>query len=128
MAVPRAKLRILDDWGGDQTLGMRASGSHSIEIKDAFVPAHHVVPMQGLFTRAEDMRDSTPGHGCMVTRCISAVLPAPSHVAYYPAIGAAKAALDEYLDIIRIRKRPSRRSSRAPSTRIIGVLSARRRS
>jgi 3-hydroxy-9,10-secoandrosta-1,3,5(10)-triene-9,17-dione monooxygenase len=50
-AVPRDKLNILDDWGGDQTLGMRASGSNSVAIKDVFVPAHHAVPLQGMFTR-----------------------------------------------------------------------------
>src|SRR5580700_8091639 len=60
-AVPRDKLNILDDWGGDQTLGMRASGSNSVEIKDVFVPAHHVAPLQAMFTRPEDMRDGTPG-------------------------------------------------------------------
>jgi 3-hydroxy-9,10-secoandrosta-1,3,5(10)-triene-9,17-dione monooxygenase len=105
VAVPRAKLRILDDWGGDQTLGMRASGSHSVEIKDAFISAHHVVPMQGLFTRAEDMRDGTPGTRLHGNPMYLGRVAGPYHMSLItPVIGAAKAALDEYLDIIRIKK------------------------
>lgn len=39
-ALPRADYTILDDWGGDQTLGMRASSSNSIRIDAQFVPEH----------------------------------------------------------------------------------------
>ncbi|HEY5412026.1 MAG TPA: acyl-CoA dehydrogenase family protein [Caulobacteraceae bacterium] len=41
--VPREQLEILPDWGEDRFMGMRASGSNSVRIEDAFVPAHHVV-------------------------------------------------------------------------------------
>ncbi|MBV8513108.1 MAG: acyl-CoA dehydrogenase, partial [Xanthobacteraceae bacterium] len=30
--IPRAQLTVLQDWGGDATLGMRASGSNSVKI------------------------------------------------------------------------------------------------
>lgn len=40
VALPRTDYEILDDWGGDQTLGMRASSSNSIRIEDRFVPEH----------------------------------------------------------------------------------------
>jgi 3-hydroxy-9,10-secoandrosta-1,3,5(10)-triene-9,17-dione monooxygenase len=104
VAVPRSKLRILNDWGGDQTLGMRASGSHSVEIKDAFIPAHHVVPMQGLFTRPEDMRDGTPGTRLHGNPMYLGRVSGPYHMSLItPVIGAAKAALDEYEEIIRTR-------------------------
>ena len=36
--VPRKAITILPDWGGDATLGMRASGSNSVAIKETFVP------------------------------------------------------------------------------------------
>jgi len=105
VAVPRDKLRILDDWGGDQTLGMRASGSHSVEIKDAFVPAHHAVPLQSMFTRPEDMREGTPGTRLHGNPMYLGRVSGPYHMSLItPAIGAAKAALDEYEDIIRSKK------------------------
>jgi 3-hydroxy-9,10-secoandrosta-1,3,5(10)-triene-9,17-dione monooxygenase len=105
VAVPRGKLHILDDWGGDQTFGMRASGSHSVEIKDVFIPAHHAVPMQGLFTRPEDMRDGTPGTRLHRNPMYLGRVAGPYHMSLItPVIGAAKAALDEYEDIIRAKK------------------------
>jgi 3-hydroxy-9,10-secoandrosta-1,3,5(10)-triene-9,17-dione monooxygenase len=104
VAVPREKLRILDDWGGDRTLGMRASGSHSVEIKDAFIPAHHAVPLQGLFTRPEDMRDGTPGTQLHGNPMYLGRVAGPYHMSLItPVIGAAKASLDEYQDIIRTK-------------------------
>jgi len=103
VAVPREKLRILDDWGGDQTLGMRASGSHSVEIKDAFVPAHHAVPMlPGLFSRPEDMREGTPGTRLHGNPMYLGRVAGPYHMSLItPVIGAAKAALDEYEELVR---------------------------
>lgn len=41
VAIPRADWTMLDDWHG--LLGLRGSGSHSIQVKDATVPAHFVV-------------------------------------------------------------------------------------
>jgi len=105
VVVPRSKLRILDDWGGDQTLGMHASGSNSVEIKDAFVPAHHAVPLQGMFTRPEDMREGTPGTRLHGNPMYLGRVSGPYHMSLItPVIGAAKAALDEYEDIIRSKK------------------------
>jgi alkylation response protein AidB-like acyl-CoA dehydrogenase len=105
VAVPRQHLRILDDWGGDQTLGMRASGSNSVEIKDAFIPAHHAVPLQGMFTRPEDMRDGTPGTRLHGNPMYLGRVSGPYHISLVTTVtGAAKAALDEYEDIIRTKK------------------------
>jgi 3-hydroxy-9,10-secoandrosta-1,3,5(10)-triene-9,17-dione monooxygenase len=50
--VPRDDLEIVDDWF---TTGMRGTGSRSIRIPDAFVPAHRSVPLQALLT------GNTPG-------------------------------------------------------------------
>ncbi|MFC4468657.1 acyl-CoA dehydrogenase family protein [Streptomyces xiangluensis] len=38
--VPRSEYEILDDWGGDLVLGMRASSSNSIRVEDTLVPEH----------------------------------------------------------------------------------------
>ena len=119
---------ILDDWGGDQTLGMRASGSHSVEIKDVFVPAHHV---------GSDARPCSParmtcatarrGHGCTAIRCISAACRGPITCRWLRrSIGAAGRARRISGHHPHARRRSSRRSSRAPSTRTSSAPSARR--
>src|SRR5882724_3839832 len=63
--VPRAACTVLDDWGGDKVLGMRASGSNSVRIEDAYVPAHHVGTLSpGLSSTPESMADGTPRWSC----------------------------------------------------------------
>ena len=61
VVLPKTAYRILPDWGGEQTLGMRASGSNSVEVKDAFVPAHHAVAFDVMFARPDGMEHGTPG-------------------------------------------------------------------
>ncbi|MPS30076.1 MAG: acyl-CoA dehydrogenase [Alcaligenaceae bacterium] len=41
--VPAADYRVLDDW---HTLGMRGTGSCTVECEDVFVPAHRVLSMK----------------------------------------------------------------------------------
>jgi len=41
--VDRDDFEILPDWGGDATVGLQASSSNSITIKDVFVPEHRAV-------------------------------------------------------------------------------------
>ena len=41
--IPRSDYTILDDWGGDQTIGLQASSSNSIRVDDVFVPEHMAV-------------------------------------------------------------------------------------
>jgi alkylation response protein AidB-like acyl-CoA dehydrogenase len=59
-AVPRSDYEILDDWGGDQTIGMRASSSNSVRIEDAFVPEHLAVRYD--FREHELGTDGTVGY------------------------------------------------------------------
>ena len=40
--VPVASVTVLDDWGADNSLGLRASGSNTVVVQDVFVPEHHV--------------------------------------------------------------------------------------
>jgi 3-hydroxy-9,10-secoandrosta-1,3,5(10)-triene-9,17-dione monooxygenase len=42
--IERADFEILDDWGGDRTIGLQASSSNSITVREAFVPDHRSVP------------------------------------------------------------------------------------
>jgi 3-hydroxy-9,10-secoandrosta-1,3,5(10)-triene-9,17-dione monooxygenase len=64
-----------------------------------------VIPLQGMFTRPEDMRDGTPGTRLHGNPMYLGRVAGPYHMSLItPAIGAAKAALDEYEDIIRTKK------------------------
>lgn len=50
--VPRAEIEVVDDWF---TMGMRGTGSRTIRIADAFVPAHRSVSL------AEMLSGKSPG-------------------------------------------------------------------
>lgn len=50
--VPKTDIQVVDDW---QTMGMRATGSRSIKIDNAFIPAHRSVNF------ADMLSGSTPG-------------------------------------------------------------------
>jgi 3-hydroxy-9,10-secoandrosta-1,3,5(10)-triene-9,17-dione monooxygenase len=96
--VPRTACKVLDDWGGDKVLGMRASGSNGVRIANTFVPAHHVVVLApGLAATPESMADGTPGTRLHGNPMYLGRLAGPFHATLVvPMIGAARAALDEY--------------------------------
>ena len=104
--VPRGSYTILDDWGGDKVLGMRASGSNSVRVEDVFVPEHHVGYLApGLAATPESMANGTPGTRLHGNPMYLGRLAGPFHVTLVmPVVGAARAALDEYEEIIRTRK------------------------
>ncbi|MGE3642331.1 MAG: acyl-CoA dehydrogenase family protein [Beijerinckiaceae bacterium] len=98
--VPRSKVDVLDDWGGDATLGMRASGSNSVRMARTFVDEKYVVPMGPGLWSSDPHPDGTPGtriHGNPMYLCR---MMGPYHASLVvPVIGAARAALDEFEDI-----------------------------
>ncbi len=104
VCVPRDQYEILYDWGNFNDLGLQASGSNTVDMKDAFVPKHFLV----LDTfRAEPQPDGTPGtrlHG-------NPMYLAVNHSYYHgglvaPQVGAARAALDEFETVLRTHKAP----------------------
>ena len=100
--VPRGQYAILDDWGGDAVLGMRASGSNSARIDDVFVPSHLVVPFDWM---SFDPAGGTPGtrlHGNPMY--LGRLLGFYNSEITVPVVGAARAALDEYEQIITTRR------------------------
>jgi 3-hydroxy-9,10-secoandrosta-1,3,5(10)-triene-9,17-dione monooxygenase len=107
--VPRAAVTVLDDWGGDKVLGMRASGSNSVRIETAFVPAHHVGYLSpGLASTPESMADGTPGTRLHGNPMYLGRLAGPFHATLVlPIVGAARAALDEYETVITTRQTQS---------------------
>jgi 3-hydroxy-9,10-secoandrosta-1,3,5(10)-triene-9,17-dione monooxygenase len=99
VVIPRKQVTVLADWGGGATLGMNASGSNSVRADAVFVPAHRTAP-------ADWTRHAAPAPGAALhgnpLYCgrIYAVYHAGLVI---PVIGAARAALEEYEQIIRTR-------------------------
>jgi 3-hydroxy-9,10-secoandrosta-1,3,5(10)-triene-9,17-dione monooxygenase len=103
--VPRRSIEILPDWGGDATLGMRASGSNGVRIGGAFVPEHWVIPMgRGLWS-ADDVPEGTCGTRLHGNPMYLGRMMGPYHASLVTTVvGAARAALDEFEGIARARK------------------------
>ena len=67
--VPREKYEILEDWG--DLIGLKGSGSNSVVIDNAFVPAHHTAPIARLMGESPMTTEMLPGggiHGNPMTR------------------------------------------------------------
>jgi 3-hydroxy-9,10-secoandrosta-1,3,5(10)-triene-9,17-dione monooxygenase len=103
--VPRASYEILPDWGGEATLGMRASGSNSVKIAGAFVPQHWAVPMgRGLWS-ADDVPEGTYGTRLHGNPMYLGRMMGPYHASLVTTVvGAARAALDELEEIAKARE------------------------
>lgn len=105
VVVPRAAFEVLDDWGGDRTLGMRASGSNSARVRDAFVPAHMVVQLDWLGARPDGMENGTPGTRLHGNPMYLGRMMGPYHCSLVAVVvGAAWAALDEF-ETLMLRNR-----------------------
>jgi 3-hydroxy-9,10-secoandrosta-1,3,5(10)-triene-9,17-dione monooxygenase len=95
VVIPREQVTVLDDWGGGVTLGMNASGSNSVRVDPVFVPAHRTAPAD--WTHGEAMAPGAALHGPLYCGRIYAVYHAGLVI---PVIGAARAALEDYEQII----------------------------
>ena len=97
--IPAEQFERLDDWHG--VLGMRGSGSHSIQIDDAWIPASHAV-------RAF-MVDLPVEGGTVGSRLHGNPMYAGRTLGFFHGefgaimVGSAYAALDEYQRIITTR-------------------------
>ncbi|MCW5770388.1 MAG: acyl-CoA dehydrogenase family protein [Rhodospirillaceae bacterium] len=93
--LPRADYRIEDNW---HTIGLAGTGSKNIAIDDAFVPAYRTVKFEQL--------SSGTAPGVAVNRNSLYRIP---FLAAFPAclastaIGIAEDAIDEFLDMARVR-------------------------
>ena len=90
---PKEKAEIIDNW---DTLGMRGTGSHDVNVDDVFVPAEHAVPFKPL--EQPGRAYSGPSHRLSIwtSVCCNAV----------PALGIAQAAIDEFAELAK-KKTPS---------------------
>jgi len=97
--VPRGQYEILWDWGNMADLGLQASGSNTVVIKDAWIPRHWLV--------LDDFRNYDQANGTPGTRLHGNPLYLGNHADMYhaglvaPQVGAVRAALDEYEQIMR---------------------------
>ena len=99
VVIPRDQVTVLDDWGGGATLGMNASGSNSVRADAVFVPAHRTAPAD--WTHGDTQAPGAALHGNpLYCGRIYAVYHAGLVI---PVIGAARAALAEYEQIITTR-------------------------
>ena len=101
--VPREKVTILPDWGGDQSLGMQGSGSNTVRIENVFVPDHHFA--WGNFLLEQTDPQGTPGTRLHGNPMYLGVVGGPYHLTFSAMmLGTARAAIEEYEQLIRTRK------------------------
>jgi 3-hydroxy-9,10-secoandrosta-1,3,5(10)-triene-9,17-dione monooxygenase len=94
--VPKSDFRSLDNW---HALGLTGTGSHDVEVKDAFVPTHRTVA-------AELLASGYDSPGAKLSSAAIYRLPAYAAFGFGLAgvpLGAARAALQDYLEGTRKR-------------------------
>ena len=94
--MPMDQVTVLDDWGDGAILGMNSSGSNSVRVEEVFVPAPRTAPAD--WTHGETMAPGAALHGPLYCGRIYALYHAGLVI---PVIGAARAALEEYEQIIK---------------------------
>jgi 3-hydroxy-9,10-secoandrosta-1,3,5(10)-triene-9,17-dione monooxygenase len=98
--IPRSDLTMLDDWGSGRMLGLNSSGSNTFLIDGAFVPEERVLTMEAFFNPAvPTVGTRLYGNPLYIGRPA-----APYHTSLVgPIVGAARAALDEFRDLIMVK-------------------------
>ena len=100
VVLPRKDYEVLDNWG--DLIGLKGSGSHSIAVEDALIPANYAIPIDEFL--AVDVR-STPGY-----RLHGNPLFGGAFIAFAMGelnsiqVGNAQAAVDEFERLITGRK------------------------
>lgn len=98
--VPRDQWTMLDNWGG--FIGMRASGSNSVEMQGAWIPDHYLV--------REDFFNPNLSQGTEGARLHGNPMYAGGTLGFFQTeissimVGVGYAALDEYESIVTVRK------------------------
>lgn len=93
IAVPASEVDIVDNWN---TMGMRGSGSHDVDMQDVFIPEHWAVPWGPL------EKPGSAYHGPLYRLTVWPAIAA----LVAPALGVARAAIDETIELI-INKTPA---------------------
>ena len=90
---PMREAEIIDNWN---TLGMRGTGSHDVNVDDLFVPAERAVPFKPL--EQPSPAYSGPWHRLTIWPSVACNA--------IPALGIAQAAIDAFADLAK-KKTPS---------------------
>jgi len=99
--VPRDQWTMLDNWGG--FIGMRASGSNSVQMEGAWIPEHYLV-------REDFFNPTLSSQGTEGSRLHGNPMYAGGTLGFFQTeissimVGVGYAALDEYESIITVRK------------------------
>jgi alkylation response protein AidB-like acyl-CoA dehydrogenase len=105
VCVPASKAKILDSWN---TLGMRGTGSHDVVLKDVFVPERHTALLAPL---------EHPGKG-FEGPLYKLTVWLPTALLAAPALGIARAAIDELVRVAHV-KTPSFTSSSLANRQVV---------
>lgn len=103
MLIPREGYEILDDWGGGTTMALQASGSNTVVVDNTFVPFDHAA--------LYDWHDNPYAEGSFgYASTGNPLYKGNCSVLYHgevacTQIGAARAALDAFEDILLNKKR-----------------------
>ena len=108
--VAREQFRMLENWG--DLIGLKGSGSHSVEIEDAFVPEHHTITLEQWLAIGVPQ---TPGYALHGNPLYGGSFMAVALGELNSVqVGAAQGAIDEYE---RLLQRPTRQASAAEGRR-----------
>jgi 3-hydroxy-9,10-secoandrosta-1,3,5(10)-triene-9,17-dione monooxygenase len=99
LAVRREDITMLDDWGDGRVLGLNSSGSNSFVIEDLFVPERFGVPLDWFDPPLPSIGVTLHGNPLYIGR-----IGGPYHATLVSTVvGAARAALDEFRELIMVR-------------------------
>jgi len=59
--VPRSSVAVVDDWGGENAMGMQGSGSNSVRVHQVFVADRCIAPSPIARLSTAGLPDGTPG-------------------------------------------------------------------
>jgi 3-hydroxy-9,10-secoandrosta-1,3,5(10)-triene-9,17-dione monooxygenase len=101
ICTPIENVTVLSDWGDGATLGMNSSGSNSVRVENVFVPAHCTCPGDWTHNTAT----AAPGMALHDEPLFCGRMYTLNHASVViPVIGAARAALGEYENMIVTKK------------------------
>jgi 3-hydroxy-9,10-secoandrosta-1,3,5(10)-triene-9,17-dione monooxygenase len=128
--VPRERIEVLPDWGGEAAMGMQASGSNSVRLSRVFVPDHHIIRSPIGILSTDEWPDGTPGTRLHNEGLFLGIIFGWFSCEFGAILtGTARAALEEYECLLRTKPMlfdPSRKRMHDPELqRLLGEAMCR---
>ena len=108
---PKSEATLIENW---DTLGMRGTGSHDVEVNDLFVPAERAVRFQPL--ERPSPAYAGPAHRLTIWPAVA--------INAVPALGIAQAAIDAFADLAADRT-PSYMSKKQKESAVVQLRFAK---